>query len=141
VLNFVLLLLLIGVLSAPSFFNPTIKHKTINFSPDPWPPEFYYSFISINIVSINCIDHLISKIRYIWRDMEESFFKILTHICSFFLSSPPHQSGTFKSLKYLFTEEKARYSYKNNVRSQRHLIYLSKSHKTKPTFHQPVLSM
>jgi len=124
-LNFVLLLLLIGVLTAHSFFNSKIKHQTANFSPDPWLPELYYSFISTIIVSINWIAHLIYKIRYIWRDMKVSLFKFSTHICSFFLPSPPHQIGTFKSLKYFFTEENASYSYKTNVRSKNHLIFLS----------------
>jgi len=132
-LNFVLLLFLIGVLSAPSFFNLKIKHKTVNVSPDPWLPEFYYIFLSIIIVSMNWIGHLICKIRYIWRDMRESLFKFSAHICSFFLSSPPHRSGTFKSLKYLFTEGKAPYSYKNKDKCQNLLIFLPKSHKTKPT--------
>jgi len=124
-LNSVLLLLLIGVLSAPSFFNSKIKHKTANFSPDPWLPELYYIFISIIAMYLNWFGNLVYKIRYIWRDMKESLFKISTHICSFFLSSPPHQSGTFKSLKYFFTAENTPYSYKNNAGSQNHLIFLS----------------
>jgi len=124
-LNFVPLLLLIGFLSASSFFNSKIKHKTVNFSPNPWLPELYYSFISTIIVSINWIGHLIYKIRYICRDMKESLIKISTLIGSFFLSSPPHRSGTFKSLIYLFIEEKALYSNKNNVRSKNPLIFLS----------------
>ena len=140
-LNFVILLLLIGVLTAPSFFNSKTKHKTVNFSPYSLFSVFCYYITEIIDIYINWINHLICKIRYIWRNMKESLFKISTHICSSFLSSPPHRSGTFKSLIYLYIEEKAHYSNKNNVRSQRHLIYLSKSHKTKPTFHQPVLSM
>jgi len=124
-LNFVLLPLLIGFLTAPSFFKSKMKHKTVNFSPYSWLPEFYYIFVSTIIVSINWIDQLIYKIRYIWRDMKESLFQISTHICSSFLSSLPHRSGTFKSLKYLFTERKALYSNKNTTRSKNHLIFLS----------------
>jgi len=74
-LNFVLLLLLIGVLTAPSFFNSKMKHKTTNFSPYSWSPELYYSFILTIIVSINWIGHLIYKSRYIWGDMKESFIQ------------------------------------------------------------------
>ena len=113
-LSFVPLLLFIGFLSAPSFFNSKIKHQTANFSPDLLSPELYYIFISTIFVSINWIGYLIYKSRYMWRDMKESLFKI-----SIFLSSPPHRSGTFKSLKYLFTEEKASDSNKNNARSKK----------------------
>jgi len=101
-----------------------MKHQTANSSPDPWPPEFYYSFISIIIVSINWVAHLIYKIRYIWRDIKESLFKFSTHICSFFLS-PPHRSETFKSLKYLLTKEYFPYSNKNTNKCRNNFIFLS----------------